>query len=140
MVKEKTYLYIINMGEYEPTKRNYELQFGKELNVSKMKEAIKHFEGEHDFKNFVSDEAVKDNYVRNIYSTEIVEKDNKLYIRFTGNGFMKYQVRNMVGVLFKIGKGKLDLGIVNKIFEDSSNEKVISTMAREGLYLENIEY
>ena len=140
MVKEKTYLYIINMGEYEPTKRNYELQFGKELNISKMKEAIKHFEGEHDFKNFVSDEAVKDNYVRNIYSTEIVEKDNKLYIRFTGNGFMKYQVRNMVGTLIKIGNDKLDVDIIDKILEDESYTKYVYTAKSEGLYLENIKY
>lgn len=138
MVKEKTYLYIINMGEYEPTKRNYELQFGKELNISKMKEAIKHFEGEHDFKNFVSDEAVKDNYVRNIYSTEIVEKDNKLYIRFTGNGFMKYQVRNMVGTLIKIGLEKLDIDIIDKIFSDEEYKKYVYTAKPEGLYLENI--
>ena len=138
MVKEKTYLYIINMGEYEPTNRNYELQFGKELDVSKMKEAIKHFEGEHDFKNFVSDEAVKDNYVRNIYSTEIVEKDNKLYIRFTGNGFMKYQVRNMVGTLIKIGLNKLDIDIIDKIFVDEAYKKYVYTAKPEGLYLENI--
>ena len=53
---------------------------------------------------------------------------------------MKYQVRNMVGVLFKIEKGKLDLGIVNKIFDDPKNAKYITTMRREGLYLDNIEY
>ena len=138
MVKEKTYLYIINMGEYEPTKRNYELQFGRELDVEKMKKAIKLFEGEHDFKNFVSDEAVKENYVRKIFSTDIVQKDNKLYIRFTGNGFMKYQVRNMVGTLIKIGLNKLDIDIIDKIFSDESYKKYVYTAKPEGLYLESI--
>ena len=53
---------------------------------------------------------------------------------------MKYQVRNMVGLLFKIGKGKLDLGIVNEIFKDKKLSKNITTIKREGLYLDNIEY
>ena len=53
---------------------------------------------------------------------------------------MKYQVRNMVGTLFKVGKGKLELGIVDKIFKDETYKKYITTIKREGLYLENIEY
>ena len=53
---------------------------------------------------------------------------------------MKYQVRNMVGVLFKVGKGKLNLGIVNQIFQDNSLSKCITTMKREGLYLDDISY
>ena len=105
-----------------------------------MREEIKSYLGVHDFKSFVSKDDINDSYEREIYDAHIDTIGDKIYIYFTGSGFMKYQVRNMVGVLFKIGKGKLDLGIVNKIFEDSANEKVISTMAREGLYLENIEY
>ena len=139
-VKRKTYKYIINCGEYNPIERNYVYQYGKELDVDKMREEIKSYLGVHDFKSFVSKDDINDSYEREIYDAHIDTIGDKIYIYFTGSGFMKYQVRNMVGVLFKIGKGKLDLGIVNKIFEDSSNEKVISTMAREGLYLENIEY
>lgn len=140
MAKEKTYLYIINMGEYEPTRRNYELQYGRSLDVDKMKKSIKHFEGIHNFKNFVSNEAVKESYEREIYKTSIEEKDNKLYIRFTGNGFMKYQVRNMVGTLIKIGNGKLEEDIIDKILTDEEYAKYVYTAKSEGLYLENIKY
>ena len=139
-VKRKTYKYIINCGEYNPIERNYVYQYGKELGVDKMKKEIKSYLGIHDFKSFVSKDDINDSYEREIYDAHIDVIGDKIYIYFTGSGFMKYQVRNMVGVLFKIGKGKLDLGIVDKIFEDPSNEKVISTMAREGLYLEKIEY
>ena len=138
MVKEKTYLYIINMGEYEPTRRNYELQLGYKLDTDKMKKAIKYFEGEHDFKNFVSEESKKESYVRNIFSTEFVEKNNKLYIRFTGNGFMKYQVRNMVGTLIKIGQNKLEGDIINKILTNDHYKKYVYTAKPQGLYLESI--
>ena len=102
--------------------------------------AIKHFEGIHNFKNFVSNEAVKESYEREIYKTSIEEKDNKLYIRFTGNGFMKYQVRNMVGTLIKIGNGKLEEDIIDKILTDEEYAKYVYTAKSEGLYLENIKY
>lgn len=138
--KKKTYKYIINCGEYNPMERNYVYQYGKELDVDKMKKEIKSFIGKHDFKPFVSDESVKDNYEREIYDAYIEQDKDKVIFYFIGNGFMKYQVRNMVGVLFKIGKGKLELGIVDKIFKDNSLAKCITTIKREGLYLENIEY
>ena len=140
MSKKKTYKYIINCGEYNPIERNYVYQYGKKLDVEKMKKEIKSFIGIHNFKPFVSEEAVKENYEREIYDAHIEEDGDKVIFYFTGNGFMKYQVRNMVGVLFKIGKGKLENGIVDKIFKDNSLSKCITTIKREGLYLDKIEY
>lgn len=140
MAKRKTYKYIINCGEYNPIERNYVYQYGKELDVEKMKKEIKSFIGVHDFKPFVSEEAVKEDYVREIFDAHIEQEKEKVIFYFTGTGFMKYQVRNMVGTLFKVGKGKLETGIVEKIFKDNNYSKYITTMRREGLYLDNIEY
>ena len=140
MVKKKTYKYIINCGEYNPIERNYVYQYCKKLDVAAMKKEIKSFIGKHDFKSFVSEDAVKDDYVREIFDAYIEEENDKLIFYFIGTGFMKYQVRNMVGTLFKVGKGKLELGIVDKIFKDETYKKYITTIKREGLYLENIEY
>ena len=52
--KSKEYRYYINIGEYDPLKVNYFLQIPYELNIDLMKEAIKKFEGIHDFKGFAS--------------------------------------------------------------------------------------
>ena len=138
--KRKTYKYIINCGEYNPIERNYVYQYGKKLDVDKMKKEIKSFIGVHDFKPFVSEESKKENYKREIYDAHIEEDGEKVIFYFTGNGFMKYQVRNMVGVLFKIGKGKLENGIVDQIFKDNKLAKNITTIKREGLYLDKIDY
>ena len=140
MVKKKTYKYIINCGEYNPIERNYVYQYCKPLDVSKMKKEIASFIGVHDFKPFVSSEAKKEDYTREIYDAHIEEDKDKITFYFTGTGFMKYQVRNMVGVLFKVGKGKLENGIVDKIFDDFSLSKYITTIRREGLYLEDVSY
>lgn len=140
MVKEKTYKYVINCGEYNPLERNYVYQYCKKLDIDKMRIAIKDFIGVHDFKNFVSDEAVKDSYERKIFDAYIEIDGDKLNFFFRGTGFMKYQVRNMVGTLVKIGKGKLDTDAIKKIFASSDLKKQVMTIKPEGLYLVDIKY
>lgn len=140
MVKKKKYEYILNIGEYDSLMRNYIYQLNKKLDIESMREAIKSFLGDHDFKSFVSSECVKDNYIRTIYDCDIIEDEDKIKFIFIGNGFMKYQVRNMVGTLIKIGLGKLDIDIIDKIFMDESLSKYVFTAPSQGLYLVNVEY
>lgn len=140
MAKQKTYEYILNTGEYDPITRNHIYQLNKKLNLDLMTEAIEHFKGTHDFKSFVSNEAIKDNYVRTIYEAEIRQEKDLIIFSFTGSGFMKYQVRNMVGTLIKIGLGKLDPSIVDEIFTDSDAEKYVYTAKSQGLYLVDVKY
>ena len=140
MVAEKTYKYLINCGEYNPLERNYSFQYNKKLDINIMKDAIKLFNGTHNFKNFVSDECIKDNYERIITKTDIFMDGNNLVILFTGNGFMKYQVRNMVGTLIKIGALKLPVSIIYDIFNDEKKKKFVYTAPACGLYLVNVKY
>ena len=139
-VKEKTYKYIINTGEYNPLERNYVFQYNYKLDVDKMKEAIKYFLGEHDFRSFVTDNKEKENCVRTITKVNIKEDKDKIIITFTGNGFLRYQVRNMVGLLIKIGENKLSPKDVDKIIESKDRTKASKTAPAEGLYLVDIKY
>ena len=140
MVTKKTYRYILNMGEYDPIRRNYEYQYNRKLDVTKIEEAIKLFKGKHDFKRFVSEEAKKDNYVRTIYKASIKEKNNKLVFEFVGNGFGKYQIRSMVGTLVRIGEGKIDKGYIDELLKLVSLKNKVYTIGAEGLYLVKVEY
>lgn len=137
---QKTYIYKINVGEYSPIDRNYVYQYCKDLNFDNMCLAINHFLGEHDFRPFVSEEVIKNTYVRTIYSANIEKEGNIITISFSGNGFMKYQVRNMVGVLLKIGSGKLSINSVKEIFDGTLDKKVVTTAKSCGLYLKEVVY
>ena len=139
-VKEKEYQYKLNMGEYNPLERNYVFQYNYKLNVEKMKEAITYFIGEHDFRAFVTDNKEKENCIRKITKANIEKKDNQLTITFKGNGFLRYQVRNMVGVLIKVGEEKISPETVEKIIESKDRTKAGKTAPPEGLYLVNIKY
>lgn len=136
----KTYIYKINVGEYSPIDRNHVYQYCKDLNFDNMCLAINDFLGEHDFKPFVSEEAIKSSYVRTIYSVDMKKEGDIITISFTGNGFMKYQVRNMVGVLIKIGSGKLTTDSVKNILNGTMDKSKIITAKGSGLYLKEVVY
>lgn len=139
-VLEKIYEYRINLGEYNPLERNYVFQYNHELDIDSMKKAIKYFEGEHDFRAFVTDNKEKENCVRRVIETEIREDNNKLYIKFLGNGFLRYQVRNMVGILIKVGEGKIKPEVIKDILESKDRTKSGKTAPPEGLYLVDVIY
>ena len=112
----------------------------KELDIESMKEAIKYFEGEHDFTSFVSSEDIREDKVRTIYKTDIKKKKDTLEISFIGNGFMKYQVRNMVGLLISIGEHKKDINDVVKVLNNRNRSQKFKTAPSCGLYLNKVWY
>ena len=117
----KEYIYKINMGEYDPLERNYVLQFCKKLDVVSMERGLKYLEGTHNFKSFVkTDEEIED-YVRTISQTSLVRDSrdvNKIIITFVGTGFLRYMVRNMVGLLIEIKRQKRT---IDKLLNKSNN-------------------
>ena len=139
-VEKKEYQYYINTGEYNPIQRNYVFQYNYQLNIEKMKEAIKVFIGNHDFRAFVTDNKEKENCIRTIYKASIEQEDNIIKITFEGNGFLRYQVRNMVGILIRVGENKLSPKDVEKILKSKDRKKSGKTAPPEGLYLTKIYY
>ena len=139
-VKNKEYKYYINTGEFNPLERNYIFQYCYKLNVENMKKAIKYFIGEHDFRAFMTDNKEKENCVREVYDANILEEDNKIIFTFKGNVFLRYQIRNMVGILIRVGENKITPDSIKEILESKDRTKSGKTAPAEGLYLTKIEY
>ncbi len=139
-VYQKEYKYTLNMGEFNPIMRNYIFQYNHDLNIEKMKEAINYFVGEHDFRAFVTENKDKKNCVRNITKASITLKNKNVIFTFKGNGFLRYQVRNMVGILIKVGEEKIDPIEVFKILKSRDRSKNGVTAPPEGLYLVKVIY
>ena len=128
------------MGEYNPCDRNYIYQYCHNLDIDNMKDCIKAFVGEHDFRALVTENKERENCIRTITNTTIKEENDILEITFTGNGFLKYQVRNMVGLLIRAGEDKIKKEDIVKIIESKDRTKTGKTAPAEGLYLANIKY
>lgn len=137
--KGKIYEYVLNLGEYNPLKRNFEYNI-RNIDVEKMKEASKKFIGSHSFMNFTSKEDDEENYIRMIESIDFIHEGDILKIDFKGNGFMKYQVRKMVGVLLEIGKGKISSEYIDEFMALNERNIVTFTAPPQGLYLKEVIY
>lgn len=139
----KEYIYKINMGEYNPIEKNYVYQYCKKLDIVSMERGLKYLEGTHNFKSFTkADEEIVD-YVRKISQAYLTrdEKDvNKIIITFVGTGFLRYMVRNMVGLLIEIGEGKRKPEDIIDIFKYEDRRFAGKTAKSCGLYLRNVFY
>ena len=142
-VSAKEYIYKINMGGYNPIEKDYIYQYNKKLDLVEMERALKYLEGTHDFKSFSKADEEKEDFTRTIIQTNLIRnvKDvNRFIISFLGTGFLRYQVRNMVGLLIEIGEGKRKSEDVLDILEAKDRRKAGITAPPEGLYLKDVFY
>lgn len=142
-VKAKEYIYRINLGEYNPLERNYVYQYNKHLDISEMERALKYLEGTHNFKSFTKTDIDKGDYVRTIIQTSITRESkniNEIKISLIGTGFLRYMVRNIVGLLIEIGEGKRKSEDIFAIIKAEDRNKAGKTAPANGLYLKDVFY
>ncbi len=140
--KRKTYRYVINNSEYASAiYRNLETHISQKLNIEKMQEAIKYFEGEHDFKAFKASGTSSKSSVRTIYKADVYNMpNNRIYIELIGNGFLYNMVRIIAGTLVEVGLEKISPKDIPNIIKQGSRDLAGKTMPPNGLYLVNVEY
>lgn len=105
-----------------------------------MKEAIKYFEGEHDFKGFKTSGTSSKSTVRTIYKAEIKQDGERIIIELTGNGFMYNMVRIIAGTIVDVGLEKIKPEEIPQIIESKDRTKAGKTLPAEGLYLVEVYY
>ena len=140
--KKKTYRYVINNSKYGTAiYRNLETHIPQKLDIEKMQQAVKFFEGEHDFKAFKASGTSSKSSVRTIYEAKVIKMpDEKIFIELTGSGFLYNMVRIISGTLVEVGLGKIKPDEIPGIIESKQREKAGKTLPPQGLYLLNVEY
>lgn len=137
-VKNKIYIYKINMGKYNPIERNYCLQYNKKIDKRLIKKFISIMNGKHNFKSFTSDKN-NNNYERNILIKYEIN-DDILALTFSSKGFLRYMIRNIVGLLLDINENKKSLEDINNIFKSNDRASLGLCASPVGLYLKEIEF
>ena len=139
--KSKTYLYKIRLGVKDPFENEFQYIYPFEFDFDLFSKALKQFEGKHCFKDFTSKEEDEDGYVREIYQIVSKKQDNDITVEFTGNGFMRYQIRNMVGAALAVASKNEDLNFIpNHLKEEKEREICQYKAPPQGLYLVKVEY
>jgi len=131
------------MGNYNPIEKDYVFQYNKKLDIPEMERALKYLEGTHDFRSFVKIDEEKDDYTRTIVQTSLirdVKNVNQITISILGTGFMRYMVRNIVGMLIEIGEGKYKSEDIISIIEMKDRTKAGICAPACGLYLKDVFY
>lgn len=137
----KTYQYKINVGVYNPFKRNYEFQYNKPLDVEKMKSTLQIFLGTHDFTSFNATEVkVVENQIRTIDLFDLKQDGDHLTFTIKGNGFLRYMVRMIIAACVEVGRGKKSVEDIKSILEAEDKESFARNIDPRGLYLIDVDY
>lgn len=139
--KAKIYNYLISFESKSPFFYETTYLCPKKFDVSIFKEALKLFEGKHNFKNFTSKEEDKDNFVREIYNIEVVGEEDFVSITFRGTGFMRYMIRFIVGYAIDVAYGKYPVESIDELLDENIERHIVSSKApSSGLLLVGVEY
>jgi len=110
------------------------------LDIERMREAARALLGEHDFSAFRSSECQAKTPVRRLHSLDIERHGERIDFALRANAFLHHMVRNIVGTLVYVGKGKHPPAWAKEVLESRDRARAAPTFGPQGLYLEKIEY
>ena len=110
------------------------------LDIAAMDAAAKMLLGTKDFKSFASAADKRENSIRTVMQCQVTQQDNWVYIDIEADRFLYNMVRNIVGTLVEIGRGKWKPEKITEILE-AENRKAAGPIApAAGLCLMWIKY
>ena len=112
----------------------------KKLDIKKMKEAINHFIGTHNFLAFRASSCSAKSPIRTIHKANIKKIKEKIILTFESKSFLQKQVRSMVGCLKYVGENKWSPKKIKSILKLKNRKKCAPPAPPEGLYLKKIFY
>jgi len=132
--------HILNSDTRSPLSRRFALFVPKVLDIEAMNEACELMPGEHDFASFASSLDDNRSTLRNVYEAEIEKKEEFTVFRIVANSFLPHQVRSTVGLLIRLGLGKVGVEDFHDIMEAKSLGLAGPVSPACGLCLEKINY
>lgn len=112
----------------------------KSLSVDHMRSAAQCLVGEHDFSAYRAVACQANSPVRTIHSLEIYRQGEIIVIDVMANAFLQHMVRNIAGVLMKIGAGEADVSWSKTVLLSKDRRQGGVTAPPWGLYFCDVEY
>lgn len=148
--KIKEYAYLFSYGnKNHPFCAPFMANFQFDLDIELMKKGAQLFNGVHNFKNYCIRVSEKSTFERKIIKAEIEE--NRLYtanffpeqtyvFHVHGKGFLRYQVRLMMGAMVQLGRGELTLAQIEESLTEKSTLQMDYIAPASGLILQNMHF
>jgi len=132
--------YILDSDTPSPLSRNFALFLPRQLDVEAMNETCYIIKGEHDFISFAGSlDGIRDT-VRTIYEAEVRKQAKFVVFHVVANSFLRHQVRNIVGLLIRLGLGKKNVDYFRSVMEAKTLGLAGPAVPPCGLYLMKVNY
>ncbi|HOO89519.1 MAG TPA: tRNA pseudouridine(38-40) synthase TruA [Syntrophales bacterium] len=139
--KSKVYVYrIFNNRVRSALYRNYSWHLRTPLDVDVMNRAAKLLEGEHDFSSFCASGGDAEDHTRTVIGSSVHTRGNFISFTIEANGFLRYMVRNITGLLADVGKRKIVPDEFKKIMCAKDRSRAGITAPPQGLFLKEVRY
>jgi len=135
----RSYLYQISRRRTAFGKR-YVWWIKDALDFRAMEHAAKLFVGMNNFESFTADDPEEKSTKVLIEEVGLKEDGDLILIRIVGSHFLWKQVRQIIGVLAEVGRGKLSQQKVQRFLTHPSDEPAEFTAPPSGLFLEKVYY
>ncbi len=140
----KEYHYYVCYGPIQfPHNRFYSWHVPYPLDIIPMFQAIPFLTGTHDFSTFCNfkKNASYTDFIRTVHQISIDEfAPSRLRFRLVGNHFLYKMVRNLVGTMIYVGRGKLQVDDIPNIIESHDRTQAGTTAPAHGLFLHKVTY
>jgi tRNA pseudouridine38-40 synthase len=139
--RARTYRYVlVNRAVRPALAARHAGWFHAPLDLAAMRLAAARLVGEHDFSAFRSAECQAKSPLRTVHSIDIQQAGARIDFVVRANAFLHHMVRNLVGTLVYVGKGKHPPAWAGEVLDGRDRSRAAPTFAAEGLYLEKVEY
>jgi len=148
-VSHKTYEYNFTVNiKTTPFAAPYLVGIPTQLDIDKMRAGAQIFIGKHDFKNYCTElnknkQTTKHILACNINTKQFVLEEeiiNCFVFEITGTGFLRHQIRLMMGQLFLLGQNKTNLEDLRHSLEEKLDKPFREIAPASGLSLRNVYF
>lgn len=138
----KTYEYwILNRPVGSALERRRAWHIRQPLQLAAMEDGLKLLVGHHDFRAFMAAGSSVRSTERTLLEATLHRLDlERLVLRFVADGFLRHMVRNLVGTLVEVGRGKISPGGLSEILVGRDRRRAGMTAPAHGLYLTAVSY
>lgn len=137
----RTYCYYIYNHTTRPVfERYHSTWIPQPLDEVAMQQAGQYLLGEHDFSAFRASECQSSTPMRNVHKVAVQRNNHWLTVEITANAFLHHMVRNIVGTLVVIGKGKQPIEWAKQLLTAKDRTLAPATAPAQGLFLTRVDY
>lgn len=137
----RTYRYVLYCADVKSASLGRQVTWTSyALDVKKMQSAAAFLQGEHDFTSYRATYCQARNPVRTISRIELNIRGPFIVMEVSANAFLHHMVRNIMGVLIEVGRGRKEPGWAKELLGLRDRTRGAPTASPDGLYLVRAGY